>query len=78
MEDITKIELTGAKRAIESSPKGSLGWYLGCILWNRAVIDMWDRKIVEEVGRPADVEFSEEDLIKTPEFDLAQPLRKLN
>lgn len=78
MEEIIKVELFGAKRIIENNPKNCLAWYLGCVLWNRILTSLEDFKIVEEIGRPSNVDLGEEGFTITPEFDLHQPLRKLN
>ncbi len=73
-----KVELAGAKRSIEESPKNSLAWYLACISWNRALssIDGY-MEVLDQVGRPSNVDL-DEGFAVTPEFDLSQPLRKLN
>lgn len=76
--EITKVELAGAKRIIEEHPRNSLGWYIGCILWNRVVTMAEDDTAVKAVGRPFNADFPEGNLIVMPEFDMAQRLMRLN
>lgn len=78
MSRLIENELRSAKKTIQESQRGTLIWFLACQSWNRALVSSEGYlELLEKVGAPSNVDLDEGFAI-TREYDLHQPLRKLN